>query len=78
MGTLRRCLQQVELNDWPLLRTDSSRGDQFKAGHPKINAWVGLQDELSDRATLLSVGDLDAVEQINVTYCPTVRAIMKW
>jgi hypothetical protein len=43
----------------------------------KINAWVALQDELSDRATLLSVDDLDAVEQINLAYGPAVSAIMR-
>jgi hypothetical protein len=42
----------------------------------KINAWVGLQNELCDRETLLSVDDLEAVEQINVAYGPAVNAIM--
>jgi hypothetical protein len=43
----------------------------------KINAWVGLQDELSDLEMMLSVDDLEAVEKINVAYGPAVSAIIK-
>jgi hypothetical protein len=43
----------------------------------KINAWVGLQDELSDCERMLSVDDVEAVGQINVAYGPAVSEIMK-
>lgn len=43
----------------------------------KISAWVGLQDELSDREMMLSVDDVESVDQINVAYGPAVSAIMK-
>lgn len=43
----------------------------------KIRAWEGLQDELANRDSMLSVDDVEAVERINVAYGPAVRAIMK-
>jgi hypothetical protein len=43
----------------------------------KIQVWEDLQDELSNRATMLSVDDLEAVERINVAYGSAVSTIMK-
>jgi hypothetical protein len=43
----------------------------------KINAWVGLQDELCDLEMMLSVDDLKAVEKINVAHGSAVSAILK-
>lgn len=50
---------------------------QSKPDTLKIDAWVRLQNELSDRERMLSVDDVEAVEKINVAYGPAVSAIMK-
>lgn len=43
----------------------------------KIEQWEDIQHELSEKETLLSVDDTDAISQINETYGPLTQAIMK-
>ena len=82
----------TELNKWERYDVARSRlkimvghyaeliRDEEKKSMPdtsKIEAWEDLQDELSDRETMLSVDDTEAIEQINTTYGPAATAIMK-